>query len=120
MKGEEETPPTLSIVSNTCFFNSMTQINADSLASITRSPGAANYATQTKRLTCLCGDGLESILFLPFFYPQWCMFRRKYDISSILSATLHRVLSPALFLPLILFIYQWLTDGRQFEPINFS
>ena len=120
MTGEEETPPTLSIVSNSYFFNSMIQIVADSLASINRSPGTANYATQMKHLRCLYGGGMESILFLPIFYPQWRMFRRKNDISSILSAILHRVPSPALFLPLILFIFQWLTDGRQFEEINFS
>jgi len=98
----------------------MIQDNADSLASINRSPGTANYTAQMKHLVCSGSGGMESILFLPFFYPQWCMFRMKYDISSIHSATLHQIPSPTLFLPLILFIFQWLTDGRQLEEINFS
>jgi hypothetical protein len=98
----------------------MIQVNADSLASINRSPGTSNYTAQMKHLVCSGSGGMESILFLPFFYPQWCMFRRKYDISSILRETFHRVSSPALLLPLIFFIFQWLTDGRQLEPINFS
>ena len=118
--GEEETPPTLSIVSNSFFSNSMIQINADSLVSINRSPGIVNYATQMKHLMCVCGGGMESILFLPISYPLWCMFRRKNDISLILRETFHRIPSPTLFLPLILFIFQWLTDGRQLEEINFS
>jgi hypothetical protein len=98
----------------------MIQIDADSLASIYRSPGTANYTTQMKHLMCLGSGGMESILFLPIFYPQWSMFLRKNDISSILSATLHRVSFPTLFSLLPFFIPHWLTDGRQLEEINFS
>jgi hypothetical protein len=119
MTGEEETPPTLSIVSRIHFY-SMTLLNADSLAPLTRSPGTANYTTQVEHWRCFFGSLMEYLINLPFLYTQWDIFRKRYDISSILSVIPHWVPSPTLFLPLILFIFHWLTVGRQLEEINFS
>ena len=119
MTGEEETPPTPSIVSRNNFY-SMTLLNADSLAPLTRSPGTANYATQVKHLRCFFGSLMEYLINLPFLYTQWDIFRKRYDISPQLTGALDRVLHPTLFSLLPFFISHWLTVGRQFEEINFS
>jgi hypothetical protein len=115
---EEENPPTLSIVSETyLFIYSMTQFYADSLASINRGPGIADYATPMKHFKCLSDSGMELILFLRFFCTPLVNFRAKYQYPPRFTETFLRAHSPTLF---ILFIYQWLTGGHQLEEINFS